>query len=50
MVELSHHGNFDLTISGNKICATLCGSWNSETAEAEAGLAASGFHLDAANP
>jgi hypothetical protein len=34
MVELSHHGNFDISVSGNILCATLSGSWNSQTAEA----------------
>ncbi|MEH6449161.1 MAG: hypothetical protein V7765_10860 [Oleispira sp.] len=34
MVELSHHGNFDIKVSGNILCATLLGSWNSQTAEA----------------
>lgn len=33
MAELSHHGNFELKVSGNIICATLSGSWNVQTAE-----------------
>lgn len=34
MVELSHHGNFDIKVSGNILCATLSCSWNRQTAEA----------------
>ncbi len=28
------HGQFDIRVSGNVLCATLSGSWNSQTAEA----------------
>jgi hypothetical protein len=33
MDKLSNHGDFDIKISGNVICATLSGSWNSQAAE-----------------
>jgi hypothetical protein len=34
MVEFSHHGGFEVHVSGNILCATLSGSWNVQTAEA----------------
>jgi hypothetical protein len=33
MGSLSHHGDFDIKVSGNILCAKLSGSWNSQTAE-----------------
>jgi hypothetical protein len=33
MAKLSKHGDFDIEVSGNVVCATLSGSWNSQTAE-----------------
>lgn len=34
MTEFSHHGSFQLKVSGNVLIATLSGSWNVQTAEA----------------
>lgn len=33
MGSLSHHGDFDVQVSGNVLCARVSGSWNSQTAE-----------------
>ena len=33
MPELAHHGNFNIKLSGNVLCATLSGTWNSQTAD-----------------
>lgn len=33
MTELTYHGSFDISVSGNVLCATLSGSWNVQAAE-----------------